>query len=96
MLVYVVFRGRHFDPWLRLIGASALAQHSMALFYTAAIARYHFLSWLLTMLLVAVWFEREGIEWVKCRYPALSESFIGYRWVRRLASGLDRLQRVSA
>jgi hypothetical protein len=96
VLVYVVFRGRHFDPWLRLIGASALAQHSMALFYTAAIARYHFLSWLLTMLLVAVWFEREGIEWVKCRYPALSESFIGYRWVRRLASGLDRLQRVSA
>ena len=52
VLIYVVFRGRQFDPWLRLVGASALAQHAVALFYTAAIARYHFLSWFLTMLVV--------------------------------------------
>jgi hypothetical protein len=96
VLAYVVIRGRYFDPWLRLIGASALAQHSIALFYTAAVARYHFLSWFLTMLVVAVWFERDGIEQLKRRYPGLSVRFIGYSWVRRLASGLDRLQRVSA
>jgi hypothetical protein len=96
VLVHVVIRGRHFDPWLRLIGASALAQHSIALFYTAATARYHFLSWFLTMLVVAVWFERDGIELLKQRYPGLCERFIDFRWVRRLASGLDRLQRVSA
>ena len=33
ILVYVVFRGRQFDPWLRLVGAAALAQHAVALFY---------------------------------------------------------------
>jgi hypothetical protein len=96
VLVYVVFRGRHFDPWLRLIGASALAQHSIALFYTAATARYHFLSWFLTMLVVTAWCESDGIELLKHRYPGLCKRFIDYRWVRRLASGLDRLQRVSA
>ena len=36
ILIYVVVRGRQFDPWLRLIGAAALAQHIVALFYTAA------------------------------------------------------------
>src|SRR5664279_6529445 len=42
ILIYVVARGRQFDPWLRLIGASALAQHVVALFYNASIARYHY------------------------------------------------------
>ena len=28
ILVYVVLRGRRFDPWLRLIGGAALAQHT--------------------------------------------------------------------
>jgi len=50
ILIYVVVRGAGFDPWLRLVGASALAQHVVALFYTGAIARYHFLTWLLTWL----------------------------------------------
>ena len=48
------------------------------------------------MLVVAVWFEMDGIELLKRRYPGLCERFIDFRWVRRLASGLDRLQRVSA
>ena len=47
-------RGRTFDPWLRLIGAAALAQHAVALFYNATVARYHFLTWFLTMLVVMV------------------------------------------
>ena len=54
ILVYVVLRGRTFDPWLRLIGAAALAQHAVALFYNAAVARYHFLTWFLTMVVVMV------------------------------------------
>jgi hypothetical protein len=96
ILVYVVLRGRRFDPWLRLIGASALAQHAVALFYTAATARYHFLTWFLTMLVVMVWLQQLGVDHLKHRYPLLSERFVKFPWVRRLASGLDRLQRVSA
>jgi hypothetical protein len=96
ILTWVVVRGRGFDPWLRLVGASALAQHAVALFYNAAVARYHFLSWLLTMLVVAVWVQRVGIDQLKRRYPVLSERFVMHPWLRRLASGLARLQKVSA
>jgi hypothetical protein len=96
ILIYVVVRGRQFDPWLRLIGAAALAQHIVALFYTAAVARYHFLTWFLTMLVAAVWFHRVGIDWLKQRFPAFSHQFAVHPWSRRLASGLARLQKVSA
>jgi hypothetical protein len=48
-------------PWLRLIGASALAQHVVTLFYAAATARYHFLTWFLTMLVAMVWCQQVGI-----------------------------------
>jgi hypothetical protein len=95
VLICVVVRGRPFDPWLRLVGASALAQHAAALFYAAAIARYHFLAWLLTMLVTVVWFQRVGLNWLRQRYPGLSERLSTnpvYRW---LASGLARLQKVS-
>ena len=50
----------HFDPWLRLIGAAALAQHAVALFYIADIARYHFLTWFFTMLVVMVLMQRSA------------------------------------
>ena len=96
ILAYVTIWGRAFDPWLRLIGASALAQHVVALFYTAATARYHFLTWFLTTVVVIVWFQRVGIEHLKHRYPALVRRFAVHPWSRRLASGLDRLQKVSA
>ena len=64
ILVYVVLRGRQFDPWLRLIGAAALAQHAVALFYNAAIGRYHFLTWFLTMLVVMVLMHEVGMGWL--------------------------------
>lgn len=96
ILIYVVVRGRQFDPWLRLIGASAIAQHAVAFFYTAATARYHFLTWFLTMLIVMVWWQQVGIDWLKRGYPLLSERFAKHPWSRWLASGLDRLQNVSA
>ena len=96
IVIYVVVRGRQFDPWLRLIGCAALAQHIVALFYTAATARYHFLSWFLTMLVAAVWFHRVGIDWLNRRLPALSRQFVVHPWLRRLASGLTWLQKASA
>jgi hypothetical protein len=96
ILIAVVVRGRQFDPWLRLIGAAALAQHIVALFYTAAVARYHFLTWFLTMLVAAVWVHRVGIDWSKRRFPAFSQQFVVHPWSRRLASGLASLQKASA
>jgi hypothetical protein len=96
IVIYVTVRGRTFDPWLRLIGASALAQHVVALFYTAATARYHFLTWFLTTLVVIVWFQRVGIERVKRQYPGFYSWLAAHPWRLRLASGLERLQKVSA
>ena len=96
ILLFVVVRGRQFDPWLRLIGASALAQHVVALFYDAATARYHFLSWFLTMLVATAWLERVGIGWFKRHYPDRSAQFAAHPCSRWLASGLNQLQKASA
>ena len=96
ILLYVVVRGHRFDPWLRLIGASAVAQHLVAFFYTAATARYHFLSWFLTMLIVMVWFQRVGIGLLERHYPVFASRFAVHPWSRWLASGLNRLQKASA
>jgi len=96
ILIYVVACSRQFDPWLRLISVSALVQHVVALFYTAATARYHFLTWFLTMLVSMVWFQRIGIGWLRRHYPVAFERFAVHPWSQRLASGLDRLQKVSA
>ncbi len=96
ILVYVVVRGRAFDPWLRLIGASALAQHAVALFYNASIARYHYLTWFLTMLVVMVFMHEIGMGWLQRRYPVLSDRIAAHPWRLRLASGLARLQKVAS
>jgi len=95
ILVYVVVRGRQFDPWLRLIGAAALAQHAVALFYVAT-ARYHFLAWFLTALVVVVWLYEVGIEWLRRRYPDFCRRIAAHPSAQRLASDLSRLQEVSS
>ncbi len=95
ILIYVVFSHR-FDPWLRLIGAAALGQHIVAFFYNAAVARYHFLTWFLTGVVAAVWMQQVGVDWLARRYPGLCGRIAGHPVARRLASGLARLQEVSA
>ena len=96
ILAYVVLRGRRFDPWLRLIGAAALAQHGVALFYNAAISRYHYLDWFLTMLVAMVCTHEVGMGWLKRRYPVMSDRILSHPWSHRLASGLSRLQKVAS
>lgn len=96
ILVYVVLRGRTFDPWLRLIGAAALGQHAVAFFYNAAIARYHFLTWFLTMLVAMVWFHDVGVVWLVQHYPDAMNRIANHRLSRQLAAALTRLQKVSA
>lgn len=90
ILIYVVLRGRQSDPWLRLIGAAALAQHAVALFYVAT-ARYHFLTWFLTMLVVLVFLYEIGFVWLRRRYPLVSERFLLHPLSRLAAKGLSRL-----
>jgi len=96
VLIYVVVRGRRFDPWLRIVGAAALAQHVVALFYTSEVARYHFLDWFLTVVVVMVWLHQTGIDWFSRRYPALAARMAANPANMRLASGLARLQKMAA
>lgn len=92
IVIYVVVRGREFDPWLRLIGASALAQHVVALFYNAATPRYHYLTWFLTMVVTMVWLRQVGLNWICRRYPDICGRIAAHPLSQRLASGLARLQ----
>ncbi len=81
---YVVFRGREYDPWLRLIGAAVMAEYVVDLIY-AATPRYYFGMWLLTALVVCAviechlpaWLERNGwrrtndvLDRILCYRPA--------------------------
>ena len=96
ILVYVVARGRRFDPWLRLLGAAALAQLAVGLFYRGDVARYHLLSWFLTMLVVMVFLHEVGLGWLRRRYPELSQRLANHPLSLWLASGLARLQKSAA
>lgn len=91
ILLYVVLRGRDFDPWLRLIGGAALAQHAVALFY-ATTARYHFLTWFLTLLVAAAFMQQAGLPWLDRRYPALMARLTRRLWPPRLAAGVAWLE----
>jgi len=96
ILMYVVMRGRRFDPWLRLIGGAALAQHAVAFFYSATVGRYHYLSWFLTMLVVMVFLREIAVDWLRVRYPRLSQRIVMHPLSLWLASGLARLQKSGA
>jgi len=96
ILLWVVARGRAFDPWLRLVGAAALAQHAVALFYRGDVARYHFLTWLLTLVVMMAYFRELAIPRLARRFPALSQRIAAHPLTKRLASGLAGLQQVSA
>ena len=37
------------------------------------VARYHFLTWFLTMLVVMVFMHQVGMGWLQRRYPVLAE-----------------------
>jgi hypothetical protein len=68
----------------------------VALFYNAEAARYHFLTWLLTMLVVMVWFHQVAIDWLCRRYPDLAARISAHPGPKRLASGLAWLQKSAA
>jgi hypothetical protein len=76
--------------WLRLIAVATLAQHCVGLFYVTA-GRYHYLTWLLTLLVVAAWLQREGIGLAQRKLPLLSKRIAEHPVRRALARGLERI-----
>jgi hypothetical protein len=91
ILVYVVVWGKRFDPWLRLIGGAAMAQHTVAFFYIPT-ARYHFLTWFLTMLVVMVFVREVGIDWLRRYFPKISARLDRLTPLQGLSSGLAWLK----
>jgi len=53
-------------------------------------------SWFLTMVVVMAYFRELAIPRLARRFPALSQAVAAHPLTKRLASGLARLQQVSA
>lgn len=81
--------GRNYDPWLRLIAFAALALHAVAWFYLT-FDRYHYLAWLLTLLVCAAFVAQEAMDWPWRAFPR------GMQWLEHhpacafLTRALDR------
>src|SRR5262245_13679444 len=80
------------DPWLRLTAVATLVQHGVALFYAGS-GRYYYLTWLLTLLVVAAWVHGEGLDLLRRRFPTLTQHIAKHP--ARLALG-RALQRMAA
>jgi len=78
------------DPWLRLTALATLAQHGVALFYPGD-GRYHYLTWLLTLLVVAAWVHGEGLPIVRRWFPHFSARVAKHPASLVLARGLPRM-----
>jgi hypothetical protein len=89
VLIRVVF-WRHAMPWLRLTAIATLVQHGVALFYASA-GRYYYLTWLLTLLVVAAWVHGEGLEIVRRRFPRLTDRLAKHPACLALARALRRM-----
>ena len=94
VLVRVVL-WRRAEPWLRLTAGATLVQQAVGLFYANA-GRYYYLTWLLTLLVVAVWVHGEGIDILRRRFPDFSERIAKHPASVAFVRGLDRIGRMIA
>jgi hypothetical protein len=78
------------DPWLRLTAGATLVQQCVGLFYLTG-GRYYYLTWLLTLLVVAAWMHGEGVALVRRRFPVLTERIESHPAGAALTRGLRRL-----
>src|SRR5262249_59172025 len=78
------------DPWLRLTAGATLAQHGVALFYPAD-GRYYYLTWLLTLLVVAAWVHGEGLAMLRRWFPRFTQRVAKHPASLALARGLARM-----
>src|SRR2546428_13733619 len=88
LLRVALWRGA--DPWLRLTAFATLAQHGVALFYPGD-GRYHYLTWLLTLLAVAAWVHCEGVAMLRRWVPRFSARAAKHPASLALARGLERM-----
>jgi hypothetical protein len=82
------------DPWLRLIAFAVLVQHGVALFFAIS-ARYHYVSWLLTLLVVAAWVNGEALAMLHKRWPHFCDRVAAHPARLAVARGLDRMVRMA-
>jgi hypothetical protein len=78
------------DPWLRLTAAATLVQHGVALVYASS-GRYYYLTWLLTLLVVAAWVYGEGLDLLRRRFPDFTQRIAKHPARLALARGLQRM-----
>jgi hypothetical protein len=78
---------KEMDPWLCLTAWATLAQQCVGMFYAPA-GRYYYLTWLLTLLITAVWVQREGLALFQRRYPRIAARISDHPAWRALARAL--------
>jgi hypothetical protein len=81
---------RQAEPWLRLTAIATLVQHGVALFYASA-GRYYYLTWLLTLLVVAAWVHGEGLDLARRRFPRFADRLAKHPACLALARVLRRM-----
>jgi hypothetical protein len=78
------------EAWLRLTAAATLMQHGVALFYAGS-GRYYYLTWLLTLLVVAAWVYGEGLDLLRRRFPNFTQRVAKHPARLALARALHRM-----
>jgi hypothetical protein len=94
VLVYVAFARKGFEFWLRLMAAALLAQHIAALPFAPA-PHSHFLAWLLTFVINAVWFREAAVPWLQRRWPRGYRRLCRNRASLAVSVALTRLDRLA-
>jgi hypothetical protein len=88
VLVRVVL-GTRFGTWLRLVALATLLQHGIGVSYMN-FARYSLGTWLLTLLVVAAWLDREGLALLCRGVPDICRAWQRNAAIAKLAGMLDR------
>ncbi len=89
ILAWVAIAGPRGEPWLRVVAGATLLQHGIGASYVNY-ARYNLGTWLLTLLVVAVWFEREGLGLLEKSVPGWRGAWRRSAAIKALAGVLDR------
>ena len=90
ILVRIGIFGSGYQPWLRLVALATLLQHAIGACYVN-FSRYNLGTWLLTLMVMTVWFQREGLPWVRRTWPGLSTAWQRNPAVRKLSGMVDGL-----
>lgn len=94
VLADVVFRGKNFDPWLRVLATATLVQHLVSLCYAIG-PRYFFLTWLLTLVVDVAWLQTRGLPLARHWMPGWYRRMAAHPVRTRIAGWLEWLQDIS-